>query len=140
MSKLTIVSGSNVVGIDERSRELKQLELEVAGVSEPSNRQLVVYAYNFMQLGHPLMAQKQLNKISSGYFDMMIYRDLFHALFAWSLVQAVQLKESKAYKDYEYFLIVKSALKAFDELNFSEKPAFYRFRRDFVKYGETLTK
>lgn len=140
MSKLKVVEGSNVVSITDASREIRLLEIETKKL-DPTNKQLVIWAHHFVRLGQPLLAQRQLARISSGYYDMMIYKDLFSSLLAWSLIHtraASQSEECKA--EYEYYLIVKRSLESFDILSFPEKPAFYRFRREFERHAGALTR
>lgn len=139
MSKFRIIEGSNVTSIVDTDREVKILEIEANKKIDPQNKELVVYAYHFLRLGRPILAQKQLNRVTSGYFDMMIYKDLFQAMLAWSLIQNGN-KSDELHKQYEFFIIVKRSLDLFDTVNFNEKYAFYRFRREFERYNHTLSK
>lgn len=140
MSKFKIIEGSNVVSISDASRNLKLLEMEVNRKVDPSNKELMVFAYNFLKFGQPLSAQKQLSRLSSGYFDMMIYKDLFQAMLGWSIIKGGRVeRNSEAHKQYEFFLITRHSLELFEPLNFPEKPAFFRFRREFQRFTQSLT-
>lgn len=140
MSKFKVIEGSNVVSIVARSRELRQLEQDLQKNLNRSNRDIFVYSYHFARLGHPLLAQKHLNNLLPGYFDSGIYKDLCQALLAWSVSQMnPAFKTPQNQKTYEFFIIVKQTLTLFNELNFSQKPAFLRFKREFLANSQTIT-
>jgi hypothetical protein len=138
VSKFRIIDGSNVSSIAGQSREIQLLEMK-ADKRDLTDQEIVVLAHHFVRLGQPILAQKHLNRLSSGYFDIMVYKDLFKALLAWSFIQTVKIPEmGQIHTHYEYYLIVKQGLENFEDLSFTEKPAFYRFRHEFYKIGETL--
>lgn len=132
VSKLSLIDGNNVVPIKPATTELNLLVQEAYAKKEPTDQDLVVYAYKFVRIGHLLNAQKQLGRVSAGYFDMMIYRDLFKALHARSQLRA-HSEGTDIEKQAEYFNIVERSLTLFEPLNFPEKPAFYRFRNEFKR-------
>lgn len=131
MSKLTLIEGTNVVQLRSNQAILDVLCTEIGANPEPSNQDLMTYAYRFMGLGKPIHAQKQLARLSSGYFDVMIYRDLFSSLCSRIDFGATSIND-------DFLTIVKSALTSFEILNFPEKPAFYRFRHDFHRIAGGL--
>jgi diketogulonate reductase-like aldo/keto reductase len=140
MSKFKIVHGDNVTTLISKNREIKQLELEIEKKPDPTDRDLVIFAYHFVRLGHPLLAQKYMNKVAKDYFDVGIYKDLCQALLAWSVTQANPLFKSKTNdKIYEFFIIVKRVLISFEELSFQTKPAFNRFRTQFTDFSKSIT-
>ena len=135
MSKFKVVDGQNITSIADGAREIKQLELEIQKKLNPSNKDLVVYAYHFVRLHNLLLAQKYLNRLSDSYFDTEVYRDLSRALLMWVTCQSSPEIDSRPVAaTYEYFIILKRSLEMFDQVNFVSKPAFYRFRRDFQSF------
>lgn len=138
MSKLNLIEGSNVVQLKPKATELSLLVDEIKAKKEPTDQDRVTYAYKFVRIGNLLYAQKQLGLVSAGYFDMMIFRDLFKALQA-----KLQLRSYSEGTDIEsqaeYFNIVERSLTLFEPLNFPEKPAFYRFRNEFKRVTRNFT-
>lgn len=135
-SKLKIIEGAQIPVQTARKKELKRLqtELEANGLT---GRNIVVYAHHFVRLGSPLLAQKYLNKLDRSYFKIGVYRDLFHALLNWSMIQVnPTLYDKLDPAVYQYFIIVKQATEAFDSLTFECKPEFEDFKtvlREFSK-------
>lgn len=135
MSKFKIIDGQNVTSIVNNNREIVQLELELRKKHDATDRDLVVYAYHFVRLGHLLLAQKYLNRLSTDYFDVNVYKDLSKALLAWSVVKADEKQDSRHVQaTYEYFIILKRVLEMFEDVNFTTKPAFYRFRKQWKEF------
>lgn len=136
MSKFKIIDGSNVTSIANASREVKQLEFEIQKkATAATDRELVVYSYHFTRLGQYLLAQKYLNRLSTDYFDIDVYKDLSKALLAWSVVKSDESQDSQPVRaTYEYFIILKRAIEMFEEVNFTTKPAFYRFKKTFKEF------
>lgn len=141
MSKFRVIDGDNITSIAAHGREIKQLEFEIQKKSNVTDKDLVVYAYHFVRLGHVLLAQKYLNRLHPDYFDTTVYKDLARALLMWSLVQVDNsLKDVPGIAaSYEYSIIIKRALEMFDEVNFQSKPAFYRFRKTFKEFTTVPT-
>lgn len=140
MSKFRVIDGDNVTCIAARSREIKQLELEISKKPDLVDRDLVVFAYHFMRLEHPLLAQKHLNMLNANYFDSGVYKDLSKALLAWSVSQANPLfKNQKNQATYEFFVVLKRALPIFEQLNFTQRPAFLRFKKELLEYSQSIT-
>lgn len=138
MSKLRVIDGDNVVPIKSADTELDQLVREASSKPEPTDQDVVVYAYKFARVGHLLYAQKQLARVASGYFDIMIYRDLFKAMQARSVLRSSS-EGTEIERQAEYYNIVERSLTLFEPLNFPEKPAFYRFRNEFRRIVRSLT-
>lgn len=139
MSKLKIIDGAGVTNISAASinREIKILEFEIENKIDATNRDHFVYAYHFVRLGHLLLAQKYLNRLSHDYFDSGIYKDLTQALLAWSVSRINQNYVSDPSK-YEFFLVVKRSFEMLDEVTFETKPAWYRFKKEFARFTENL--
>lgn len=131
---LRVIEGGNVTKITDAKSELRILEKTVAANLEPTDRELINYAYLYVVHGQMLRAQQLLNKVSAGYFDMTIYRDLYDAQVAYFTKD----KDPESAKRYEYLLTVRKCLELFDPINFAEKPAFYRFRRDFQRINSKV--
>ena len=139
MSKFKVIDGSNVTSIAQSDGEIKKLEFEIQKKLEVTEKDLVVYAYHFVRLGNYLLAQKYLNKLSLDYWDSGVYKDLTHALLVWSLCTATNGSMSdQARGTYEYYVILKRALDMFEEVNFTSKPAFYRFKKQIHEYTKTF--
>lgn len=135
MSKFKLIDGENVTSIISREREIKILEYEIEkkrATSALSDRDLVVYAYHFARLGHPLLAQKHLNRLTATYFDVGVWKDLFQGLLAWSLIQVnPELKKEKYAVSHEYYVVIKRVLETFSDLSFMIKPSFEQFKVEF---------
>lgn len=138
MSKLKVIDGDNVVQLKLPTTELSRLVQEVDSKKEPTDQDVVVFAYRFARVGHFLNAQKQLSRLASGYYDMMIYRDLFKALQARSVLRSSS-EDTEIERQAEYYSIVERSLDLFEPLNFPEKPAFYRFRNEFRRIVRSFT-
>lgn len=139
MSKFRIVDGANVTSIAEGSREIRLLEMEIDRIPNLTDRDKVVYAYHFLRLGNFILAQKYLNRLDSGYFDSGIFKDLFKAVLAWTVTRDnPALKTEASTKLSEYFLVVKRAVVMFEDVNFQTKPAFYRFKKQFLECGQVI--
>lgn len=123
VSKFRLINGDAYVNTSNINVELTALQIQVDKDVQPSNKDLIIYAYKFINFNQKLMAQSQLNKLSSGYYDMMIYKDLCHSTMT----------------NNTFLSIVKQSLILFDDLTFIEKSAFYRFRREFQRVFITLT-
>jgi hypothetical protein len=123
-----------------RNREIKKLEFEIEKKRNPTNRDLVIFAYHFVRLEHPLLAQKYLNRLSPDYFDSGIYKDLCAALLAWSVVQANPLfKNASNDRAYEFFVVIKRIMTMFTDINFESRTAFRRFKVQFLEYSKNIT-
>lgn len=139
MSRFRIIDGSNVTSIAERDGEIKKLEFEIQKKVDPTDKDLVVYAYHFVRLGNFLLAQKYLNRLHEHYFDNGVYKDLSHSLLVWSLMNATGGSMSdQARATYEYYVILKRAIEMFEEVNFVSKPAFYRFKKTIHEFTKTF--
>jgi hypothetical protein len=136
VSKFRVITGDNVTSIAAQAGEIKQLEFEIQRKVDPTDKDYVVYAYHFTRLGHHLLAQKYLNRVSNHYFDNGIYRDLSQALLMWSVVQEVPMLKDKpgVAASYEYFIILRRAVKMFPDVEFQTKPEFTRFAKDFARF------
>ena len=138
MSKFKVIDGANITSIANHDREIKMLELEISRKKEFIDKDFVVYGYHFSRLGHPLLAQKYLNKVAADYFWHGIYKDLYQAMLAFSVLHATEFKNPKFDRAYEYFIVVKQSVDMFAELNFEAKSAFMDFRREFREYNTFL--
>lgn len=135
MSKFKVITGESVPLFNVRNSEIEALEAQINLKTRPTDRDLVVYAYHFLRLEHPVKAQKYLNKLDPNYFDYQIYKDLSKSLLLWSMAQTdAYLKQRIPPSEYEYFIILKRIVDTFEPLQFYAKPAFYRFRNQFREF------
>lgn len=137
MSKFRLIEGSNVVELKPKTTELDLLVNE-AQKQDPTDQELFVLAYKFVQAGHLMYAQKQLGRLASGYFDIMIYRDLFKSMYARSMIRA-HSDQDPIRVQAEFYMIVERCTSLFEPLTFPEKPAFYRFRNEFKRITRNFT-
>ena len=138
MSKFKVIQGSNVTSIaSSTSREIREIENRFSKMESPTDRDVVVCAYHFVRLGHLVLAQKYLNSLSSTYFETGIYKDLFQSLLSWSITQNnPQLKSEEHLKAYEYFIVVRRATEMFQDVNFTSKVAFNRFKQTLQQFSQ----
>lgn len=135
MSKFKVVDGGNVTSIATTSREVKQLEMEIQKKIGPTDREYVIYAYHFVRLGNLLLAQKYLNRMHMDYWDTQVYVDLSRALVVWSVTKVDPAQKTDATSAIsEYFVILKRVITMFDDVNFTSKPAYFRFRKQFNEF------
>src|SRR5690242_15490626 len=123
MSNLRVITGENITNISQRMGEIKKLEFEIEKKLNITDRDLVVYAYHFVRLEHPLLAQKYLNQISLDYFDIGVYKDMSRALIIWAMMKEAGRLVTWTNPDYEYFVILKRVTTTFEDLHFTSKPA-----------------
>jgi hypothetical protein len=138
-TKFKVIDGENVTSIASREREIKLLEYEVekkAATDRASDRDLVVYAYHFARLGHPILAQKYLNRLATDYFDVGVWKDLYQGMLAWSLTTMnPALKKEKYANAHEYYIIIQRVFELFVTLTFETKTSFEKFKVEFQKYS-----
>jgi len=134
VSKLKVVSSSNVRVLSSRAMEIMELEGLIKLKANPTNRDRIVFAYHFCRLGNPLKAQVQLNLLSEDYFENEIFRDLWKAMLAFSFrTTSPQAFTGNMGRAFEYFLIIRKVEKVFLDLNFKLKSNFLKFIAEFNK-------
>lgn len=139
MSNLVILNGDNVTSIVDRERDVRLLETEIR-TCEPTDANFIRHATRYLELGMPIKAQLTLNLLSADYFDSGIYKDLFYAMFSNHVASTGVALSPSGHRDGAFLSVVKDALEKFDQLSFRQKPAFYRFRKSFSSYADSIVK
>lgn len=132
MSKFKVIEGgggntkvSDITRIRKLDNYVKPIEHTL------TNRGLVTYAYHYAVNNSARRAEDLLERVHPNYFNMEIYKDLYHAFYCHS---ASKLNpDPELQRQAEYIVIVKRSLELFKQLSFRGKPAFVKFYQDHMK-------
>lgn len=97
-----------------------------------NQKDIFVKAYHCARSGDDLNCKRYLESLSPSYLESGIYKDLYLALFCWSMKDYHYDDESRS--KYEFFLVVKNSLELLDRFSFSSKPQFLKLKSGF--YGD----
>ncbi len=128
MSRLKLIQGSK----KRNESNLRFLDGVLKDKDTPlSQKEYLTFALHFAKNGDHVSARKFLKKLTSFYFSIEIYKDLYYALLAWSIRDTIW--NETMMKEYQYFLVVKESMLIFVDFDFPAKKEFMEFRLNFAK-------